>query len=121
MYKSETNKMLLKEMFWRLIEEVFSPNNKKELMRRLDEVIDGVMHENKLAKEAMGASNRGGNEAERQQMKRKEKMPGAFWEEDMVKSMHLMDRDRAVSQEDEIVPPMLLEASVQPFKLVGPD
>ena len=78
MYKSETDKMLLKEIFWRLIEEVFSPNNKKELMRRLDEVIDGVMHENKLAKEAMGASNRGGNEAERQQMKRKEKMPGHF-------------------------------------------
>ena len=39
----------------------------------------------------------------------------------MVKSMHLMDRGRAISQEDEIVPPMLLEASVQPFKLVGPD
>ena len=38
-----------------------------------------------------------------------------------MKSMHLMDRGRAISQEDEIVPPMLLEASVQPFKLVGPD
>ena len=42
--KSQLDKINLKGMVWRLVEEIFSPTNMEEVKRKLDGVIDEAIY-----------------------------------------------------------------------------
>ena len=113
------DKMLIKGMLWRLVEEVFSPNNMKVVKQRLDGVIDEVIYGLQQEEETVEVSYGCSKEDGLQQKKGKEEMSVAFWEIELITSMQHKDQGEDASCVGDLDTSLVLEASIQPFNVVG--
>ena len=85
--KGRLDKSYLKGLCWRLLEEIFSLNNVKEVKRRLDGVIDEMILKFHQEEEFMNNSDVYWKEDEMQRTNAKDEMVGEFLEENLINSL----------------------------------
>ena len=85
--KGMLDKRYLKRLCWRLLEEIFSSNNVKEVKRRLGGVIDEMILKFHQEEEFMNDSDVYWKQDVMQRTSAKKEMAGAFLEKNLINSM----------------------------------
>ena len=126
--RMELDKLNIKELVWRVMEEIFHPTNLEEIKCTLATLMEESINVSHRDEYTMVESRGCRKEDEEQQLERKDEQSGVFLEEELVLSMLHKDQDVTCSLIGAFKPSLtptqccsemgLLEKSVEEAKLV---